>query len=78
MFRFPSVLLECPVCGRPVEVREEYAGQLVHCNHCRGGFRANWNEPETPGGALERADRLLRLSRRETCGLRPAQAAGTR
>ncbi len=52
MFRFPSVVLECPVCGRPVEVREEYAGKLVHCNHCRGGFLADRDGPEPAGGSL--------------------------
>ena len=67
MFRFPSVVLECPVCGRPVEVREEYAGQTVHCNLCRGGFTADLDEPQPAGGVLGRAERLLRLSQTRVC-----------
>ncbi len=67
MFRFPSVVLECPVCGRPVEVREEYAGKRVQCRHCRGGFLADLDGSDPSGGTLERAERLLWLSQRPLC-----------
>jgi transposase len=36
---------ECPTCGRRVEVRVEYLGRRVACEHCQGHFVA-----EDPNG----------------------------
>jgi DNA-directed RNA polymerase subunit RPC12/RpoP len=72
---------ECPTCGRRVEVRVEYLGRHVACEHCQGHFVA-----EDPNGVesgsvamagrdlLARANRLLeaveaRRSRRQSAML---------
>jgi hypothetical protein len=58
----------CPTCGRRVEVRVEYLGRRVVCDHCNGEFYAE----DTCGGQsgslaisgmdlLSRADRLLQV-----------------
>ncbi|NLE38131.1 MAG: hypothetical protein GX621_08930 [Pirellulaceae bacterium] len=68
MFRYPFIRCCCPVCGRPLEVREEYLGRNVACSHCGGEFTAR-DESDTkssrwsvPGSLMERADRLLALT----------------
>jgi hypothetical protein len=56
---------ECPRCGRRVEVRVEYLGRLVVCDHCQGRFEAT--DPTGVDGRadirssalLERAEQLL-------------------
>ncbi len=56
---------ECPTCGRGLQVRVEYLGKKVVCQHCRGQFTAcdpasHRYEATPPGEALlRRADRLL-------------------
>lgn len=40
MLRATYYTLECPTCGRRVQVRVEYLGKQVACQHCRGEFRA--------------------------------------
>jgi hypothetical protein len=70
MFRFATYLQECPVCGRPLEVRTEYIGQRVQCQHCRGQWIAR--DPDRRSGAaaeggnrlLWQAERLLEMSSR--------------
>lgn len=66
---------ECPVCGRPVEIRVEYLGRQVTCNHCGGHFQAvdPDSHPETVVPAdelLHRADALLAASGRRLGGKR--------
>jgi hypothetical protein len=59
---------ECPICGRPLEIRKEYQGRKLICPHCTGRFLAvdpaqyptnmyNYNNR-----LLQKADELL-----ETC-----------
>jgi hypothetical protein len=60
---------ECPTCGRNLQVRVEYLGKQVVCQHCGARFEAN-----EPGSAaaeaasqssislLERAAYLLQSS----------------
>ncbi len=31
---------ECPTCGRTLEIRVEYLGKRVVCQHCQAGFEA--------------------------------------
>jgi hypothetical protein len=68
VFRYPYQMHECPVCGRPLEVRDEYVGREMICPHCRGRFVAcRWTArsrgvPAETGSLLSRADRLLRIS----------------
>jgi hypothetical protein len=33
-------VLECPTCGRHLEVRVKYLGRSVVCRHCRAQFEA--------------------------------------
>ncbi len=40
MLQFPYIQQECPICGRPVRIRAEYAGKRVSCEHCLGKFVA--------------------------------------
>jgi rRNA maturation protein Nop10 len=68
MTRHTVFLQECPICGRPLEVRKEYQGKKVACRHCGGWFLAvdpsrhpqnRWNKSNS---LLHRAEQLL-----ETC-----------
>ncbi len=64
----PAVFLqECPICGRPLEIRREYQGQKVSCRHCGGWFLAVdpahhpwdiWNQSNL---MLHKADQLLEI-----------------
>ncbi len=58
-------LQECPICGRPLEIRKEYQGKKVACPQCGGRFLAFdvtrypldiWNPNSR---LLHRADQLL-------------------
>ena len=70
MLRFAQFTQECPVCGRPLEIRIEYLGRRVGCQHCGGRFVAS--EPAARPGRpptarsllLRRAESLLELSAR--------------
>lgn len=56
---------ECPTCGRNLQVRVEYLGKPVQCQHCHARFEAC--EPgskacpacESGLSLLERAEQLL-------------------
>jgi len=65
MSRSTYFVQECPTCGRNLQVRVEYLGKQVECNHCHARFEAS-----EPGSAeylsadsglslLERAEQLL-------------------
>jgi len=57
-------LQECPTCGRRSQVRVEYLGRQVVCQHCQAEFTAidpataRFDEAE-PNRLLRRADELL-------------------
>jgi hypothetical protein len=59
---------ECPTCGRNLQVRVEYLGKQVVCQHCGARFEAY--EPGSAASAasqsssslLERAEYLLQSS----------------
>lgn len=61
----------CPTCGRRLQIRVEYLGRQVVCQHCRGKFTAC--DPEScryPGcdeaeSLLRRAEELLRDASRQ-------------
>lgn len=56
---------ECPTCGRSLQVRVEYLGKRVACQHCGAKFQAC--DPSSGSGdlsdsgisVLERAQELL-------------------
>lgn len=56
---------ECPTCGRNLQVRVEYLGKSVTCQHCSAGFEAcdpssaNYPPSESSLSLLERAEELL-------------------
>ena len=68
MKRLTNFLQECPTCGRKLEIKVEYLGKKLVCQHCHGKFIAQ--DPSTAladtiptGGSsvLQRADELLRM-----------------
>jgi DNA-directed RNA polymerase subunit RPC12/RpoP len=56
---------ECPTCGRRLNIRVEYLGKAVVCQHCSGRFvaydEANGPSPSSASGSslLKRAEELL-------------------
>jgi hypothetical protein len=52
---------ECPTCGRRLQIRVEYLGRRVVCQHCQGPFIAA--DPAMRGDCtnklMKRADELL-------------------
>jgi DNA-directed RNA polymerase subunit RPC12/RpoP len=57
---------ECPTCGRTLEIRVEYLGKRVVCQHCRGALLAedpsSRRAPATYWSLLRRADHLLEIA----------------
>jgi hypothetical protein len=59
---------ECPTCGRNLQVRVEYLGKQVECQHCHARFSAfepgsaEYCESESGLSLLERAEQLLQSS----------------
>ena len=58
---------ECPTCGRNLQVRVEYLGKKVVCQHCGARFEACDHSDsdlhdESAMSVLERADELIRQS----------------
>lgn len=43
---------ECPTCGRKLNIRVEYLGKKVVCQHCRATFQAWDNEGAPPSPQL--------------------------
>jgi hypothetical protein len=56
---------ECPTCGRNLQVRVEYLGRQLECQHCHAQFNAfeqgskNYPASESVLSLLERAELLL-------------------
>jgi len=55
---------ECPTCGRRLQIRVEYLGKRVACQHCQGKFIAtdiSSREEATDHGSIlmRRANELL-------------------
>jgi predicted RNA-binding Zn-ribbon protein involved in translation (DUF1610 family) len=56
---------ECPTCGRQLQIRVEYLGKKVVCQHCQGHLVAadpanvRCDCPEHGNALLRRADELL-------------------
>jgi hypothetical protein len=55
---------ECPTCGRKLQIRVEYLGKRVICQHCKGNLEAidSANHPQRMSDSsilLARADELL-------------------
>ena len=56
---------ECPTCGRQLQIRVEYLGKKVRCQHCHGQFvatdpsSARFDAAASESTLLRRADELL-------------------
>lgn len=64
MTRATYFIQECPTCGRRLQIRVEYLGKLVACQHCRGQFEAadaaaQKRRASDSSVLLARADELL-------------------
>jgi hypothetical protein len=64
---------ECPTCGRRLQIRVEYLGRKVVCQHCQGQLLAadpsnvRFDCAESSNTLLRRADQLLEsISHRKT------------
>lgn len=69
MFPATYFVQACPICGRSLQIRLEYMGRSVACQHCRGKFTAadpalQPVEPQLQpiDDLLSRADELLAIS----------------
>ncbi len=66
---------ECPTCGRNLQVRVEYLGKQVICQHCSARFVAcepgsAAYPPEGSGlSLLQRAEQLLETARASGIGV---------
>jgi len=69
---------ECPTCGRSLQVRVEYLGKRVACQHCAANFEAcdpssrNYPPMESGISLLARADELIETVSRGDAGLNSA------
>ncbi len=67
---------ECPTCGRRLQIRVEYLGKEVACQHCQGRFVASDPSNARVDGGIEnnallrRADELLESVDRWKCQIR--------
>jgi hypothetical protein len=73
MTRATYYVQECPTCGRRLQIRVEYLGKRVACQHCRGQFEAS--DPANSKAKL--SDSSIIMARAEellasTSQLRPA------
>ena len=50
---------ECPTCGRCLQIRVEYLGKRVACQHCQGKFLAA-DPANRRGGIVDPGNALLR------------------
>lgn len=67
---------ECPTCGRNLQVRVEYLGKRIVCQHCSSRFEAC--EPSSRGdqdldcsgsGIMQRAEELLQTAAASGIGM---------
>ncbi|MDZ7616688.1 MAG: response regulator [Patescibacteria group bacterium] len=67
---------ECPTCGRRLQIRVEYLGKQVVCQHCQGRLIASdpsntrVDDGQEGNALLRRADELLESVERWKCRAR--------
>jgi DNA-directed RNA polymerase subunit RPC12/RpoP len=65
MSRSTYFVQECPTCGRNLQVRVQYLGKQVVCQHCSARFEAYdpgtaaYPPPTSSLSLMERAEQLL-------------------
>jgi hypothetical protein len=63
---------ECPTCGRRLQIRVEYLGRMVVCQHCQGQLTAldpanvRCDAAQSADALLRRADALLKSAAHRT------------
>lgn len=57
MSRATYFFQECPTCGRMLQIRVEYLGKTMACQHCRGEFDAR--DPATAPPLVSDSGRIL-------------------
>jgi hypothetical protein len=68
MSRSTYFVQECPTCGRKLQIRVQYLGKQVVCQHCSARFEAydagsaSYPPPASSLSLLERAEQLLSAS----------------
>jgi len=67
-------VMECPTCGRNLQVRIEYLGKRVVCQHCSATFKAVDSEscdlePSSSDSIMQRAEELLRTTEESGIGI---------
>ena len=68
MFRSTYFFQECPTCGRSLQIRVEYLGKRLTCQHCHGQLVASdptnrWTDcAHTTEALVRRANELLERS----------------
>lgn len=66
---------ECPTCGRNLQVRVEYLGKQVICQHCSAKFEAcepgseAYSHHNSSLSLLERAEHLLQTASASGIGM---------
>ena len=61
---------QCPTCGRKLQVRLEYLGRRVSCQHCHAEFKAcdpsavDCDPADSSSSLLARADELIAAAER--------------
>ena len=66
---------ECPTCGRNLQVRVEYLGKQILCQHCGAKFGAfepgseAYSQNNSSLSLLERAEHLLQTASASGIGL---------
>ncbi len=74
---------ECPTCGRSLQIRVEYLGKRVACQHCAAKFEAcdpsSVNYPPMASGIslLARADELIDTVARAGKAISPGATSGS-
>jgi DNA-directed RNA polymerase subunit RPC12/RpoP len=74
---------ECPTCGRNLQVRVEYLGKRVACQHCGARFlacdpaSASYPPHESSLSLLARADELIEAASKSTIWVAPTSSSSS-
>jgi hypothetical protein len=70
---------ECPTCGRNLQVRVEYLGRLIVCQHCEARFEASLSNSDSDvlsgSSLMQRVDALITASESQIQSSRSRQMA---